>query len=78
MRGSIFVPFVQWIRTERYERSDSGSSPERDTNFTEWWPTGKGASLSIWRGVAKSGLKRSALTRELESSNLSSPTRFLM
>ena len=25
------VPFVQWIRTERYERSDSGSSPERDT-----------------------------------------------
>ena len=26
-----FVPFVQWIRTERYERSDSGSSPERDT-----------------------------------------------
>ena len=27
------VPFVQWIRTERYERSDSGSSPERDTKF---------------------------------------------
>ena len=26
------VPFVQWIRIERYERSDSGSSPERDTN----------------------------------------------
>ena len=26
-----YVPFVQWIRTERYERSDSGSSPERDT-----------------------------------------------
>lgn len=30
---SRFVPFVQWIRTERYERSDSGSSPERDTKF---------------------------------------------
>ena len=28
-----FVPFVQWIRTERYERSDSGSSPERDTKL---------------------------------------------
>ena len=28
----LLVPFVQWIRTERYERSDSGSSPERDTN----------------------------------------------
>ena len=27
------VPFVQWIRTERYERSDSGSSPERDTKL---------------------------------------------
>jgi hypothetical protein len=25
------VPFVQRIRIERYERSDSGSSPERDT-----------------------------------------------
>jgi hypothetical protein len=25
------VPFVQWIRIERYERSGSGSSPERDT-----------------------------------------------
>ena len=24
-----YVPFVQWIRTERYERSDSGSSPAR-------------------------------------------------
>ena len=31
VRDSVFVPFVQWIRTERYERSDSGSSPERDT-----------------------------------------------
>ena len=41
------VPFVQWIRTERYERSDSGSSPERDTKFTEWWPSGKGTSLSM-------------------------------
>jgi hypothetical protein len=29
----LLVPFVQWIRTERYERSDSGSSPERDTKF---------------------------------------------
>jgi hypothetical protein len=28
-----YVPFVQWIRIERYERSDSGSSPERDTRF---------------------------------------------
>ena len=28
-----YVPFVQWIRTERYERSDSGSSPERDTKL---------------------------------------------
>src|SRR5258708_21759674 len=41
------VPFVQWIRTERYERSDSGSSPERDTKFSEWWPSGKGTSLSM-------------------------------
>ncbi len=86
------VPFVQWIRIERYERSDSGSSPERDTKFRKWWPSGKGASLSMrtrWvrlpstspkvarppcRGVAKPGLKRSALTREIESSNLSSPS----
>jgi hypothetical protein len=29
------IPFVQWIRIERYERSDSGSSPERDTRFYE-------------------------------------------
>ncbi len=27
------VPFVQWIRTERYERSDTGSSPVRDTKL---------------------------------------------
>ena len=33
VRESVFVPFVQWIRTERCERSDSGSSPERDTKL---------------------------------------------
>ena len=31
-----------------------------------------------FRGVAKSGLKRSALTREIESSNLSSPANLIM
>ena len=35
-------------------------------------------SLSpICRGVAKTGLKRSALTREIESSNLSSPASLI-
>ena len=32
------------------------------------------ATIDKCRGVAKSGLKRSALTREIESSNLSSPS----
>ena len=48
------VPFVQWIRIERYERSDSGSTPERDTKVCfkflvtkEWWPSGTGTSLSM-------------------------------
>ena len=41
--------------------------PSGIPNHTEW----------KWRGVAKPGLKRSALTREIESSNLSSPARFL-
>jgi hypothetical protein len=29
------VPFVQWIRTERYERSDPSSNLGRDTKFQE-------------------------------------------
>ena len=84
------VPFVQWIRTERYERSDSGSSPERDTRVCgvvaerqrrlTVYEDQMGstpihfATIDKCRGVAKSGLKRSALTREIESSNLSSPS----
>ena len=35
------------------------------------------AKKSKWRGVAKPGLKRSALTREIESSNLSSPASLI-
>ena len=70
--------------------------PSGIPKFTEWWPSGKGTSLSMrtrwvrlpstspsidavtYRGVAKSGLKRSALTREIESSNLSSPANLIM
>ena len=57
------VPFVQWIRTERYERSDSGSSPER-CSMLEWcnWQ-------SRW--------SQKPVPSGDESSNLSSSTKFV-
>ena len=73
------------LRTFRF-----GFESRAGYQVVKWWPSGKGTSLSMrtrWvrlpstsptcRGVAKLGLKHSALTREIESSNLSSPASLI-
>ena len=42
------IPFVQWIRTEHYERSNSGSNPERDTNSIQSAQTSRRPSQKIF------------------------------